>query len=146
NCRIGSTDEFIQYYDPLEGGKRKRLDAVSGHAGRVIMMEGAPICSLAIQYPASAQGPRGLLTYTSTGIEMYGNGTVRFKTFSYDGSIKNGHDVMYLGASYIPDGKNQLLIDNIQKKSGVEVPLEPKAHILSDGRLVNFISNITFIS
>jgi hypothetical protein len=146
NCKIGSTDQFLQYLDPDEAGKKRRLEMVPGHAGRLIMMEGAPICSLSLQFPNEAEGPRGMHTYTPSGIEIYENGTVTFKTFSYDGSIKNAHDIMYLGANYVPDGKNRVLIDNLQKKSGVEVPLEPKAHILHDGRLSGFVSNISFIS
>jgi hypothetical protein len=147
NARIVPTETYLQYYDSAEKGKRARLDEVPGHTGRVVKMIGAPVAKLEVQFPDSAVGIRGMRTYTPNAVEFLDpKYTLLVRTYMYNGTVKDAHNIMMLGTDLIPDGRNRLLIENMQEKSGVEIPFEPKANILIDGVVTSFVSNITFVS
>ncbi len=147
NAKIVPTEIFLEYYEESEKGKRARLNEVKSHVGRVIKLVGAPIASLELKFPKNTVGVRGMRTYTPYAFEyLDAKNTLQVKTFMYDGKIKNDHDIILLGADLIPDKGNRLYIENIQEKSGVEVPFEPKANVINDGVVTSFVSNITFVS
>lgn len=147
DAKIVPTDIFLQYYGEEEKGKKARLDEAPGNSGRVIKLIGAPVATLELKFPKNTVGIRGMGTYTPTSFEFPDDKhTLLVRTYMYDGKVKNAHNIVMMGTDLLPDNGNRLMIENIQEKSGAEVPFEPKASILSEGIVTSFKSNITFVS
>lgn len=146
DARLIPTDTFSAYYEKAEAGKKARLDLVPGHTGRVLRMAGSPIASAQVEFPKNSVGTRGMRTYTPHAFDIIDDNTLVVRTYMYNGLQKNDHDVVTLGNSIISDHRNRLVLENIQDKSGVEVPFEPKARVLRDGCVTDFIANISFLS
>jgi len=109
-------------------------------------MKGAEQCSLELKFPINSIGARGMQTYINAAFMGFGDETMETDTYHYNGDVQWNHDVSLLGMRVLRDGKNRLLIKDIKKKSGVEIPFEPFMSTLFNGIVTNTYAHITFIS
>ena len=144
NAQIAPLNLYAHYED--DKLKKARLALAEKHTGQIIDLRGKPTCSLELTYPANSIGVRGMHTYINAAFMGFNNDTMEADTYYYNGDVQWNHDVMMLGLRRKHDGGNRLVIKDVKKKSGAEIPFEPFMTTLTNGVVTNTYAHICFIS